>query len=386
LAFVFAWSGEAIASLPTQPIQSTLSSDDGAVAVARRKKRKKRKKKKKKKRGGAAVAPAPPEPPPEPPPADTGGESGAATEGDAKAKDADWGSSDWASPDWAGGGGGGSSSSDLLKEESGDTGSSDDKPVEEVKKDAKPSKSYRKKSGVAGAFVLFSPVYTGVNRSFSYSPAGNTSDNLRPYEASYVSMAGAKLEFYPGVLLGVPYLDKVGIRGGYRMALGLKSAARTEPGTEYGTNWNEIDADLAGRFAFGDAILTIGAGIGMLNFELDVPGSDPLSDQVQDLGYMFIRAGIDFRYSIDKLSILLGGAYRHVLSTGELGDSVFPDSSAMGFDASAGVAFQLLDFVEAFASFQFTQFMHSLEANATYDADGATDRYLGGQAGITLFF
>lgn len=265
LALVFAWSGEALANLPTQVGAPSLSSDSGAVKVARRKKkkRKKRKKRKRKKRGGGAVAPAePPAPPPEPPPADTGGESGAETAGDGKEGGADWGSSDWASPDWAGGGSGGSSSSssDLLKDDSdtGDGGS--DKPVEDVEKKVEPSKPYRKSKGVGGAFLLVSPVYAGVNRSFKYAPAGNTSDNLRPYEAKYVSMVGANLEFYPGVLLEISAIDWLGVRGGYRMALGLKSAARTDPNTEYSTNWNEIDGELTGRFVFGDAMLTVGAG------------------------------------------------------------------------------------------------------------------------------
>ncbi len=396
IAAVFAWPGEAPAALPTTPAQPEASvRADEPVQVARRKKRKKkrRKKKRRKKRGGTtAVAPAEPAPPPpEPPPEETGaGEAGAevdaAAAGDSN-ESADWGSSDWASPDWASEGGGATtnSSSEARLEETGSDGA-EAEPVEEVAQEVTPAEPYRKAKGVAGAFLLFSPVYSGVNRNFAYSPENGTSDNLRPYEASYVSMVGGRLEFYPGVLLGVSAIDVLGVRAGYRMALGLKSAARTQPDVEYGTSWNELDVDLAGRFVFGDAMVTAGAGFGMLNFNLDVPGSDPLSEQVHDLGYQYVRVGVDLRYNLGELGVLAGGAFRYVLGTGELGDSVFPDSSAIGFDANAGVAYQVLRFAELFASFQFTQFMHSLTANATYDADGATDRYLGGQAGVTLFF
>jgi hypothetical protein len=137
---------------------------------------------------------------------------------------------------------------------------------------------------------------------------------------------------------------------------------------------------------FGDFLVVASAGFGILAFELDVPASDPLAGEVHSLNYQFIRVGFDLRYAIGGLSLLGGGGFRYALGTGELSDTTFPDSSAIGFDGNLGVAYRLLSFTEVFLLFQYTQFMHSLQANATYVAESASDAYLGGQAGVTLLF
>ncbi|OGR07171.1 MAG: hypothetical protein A2341_03510 [Deltaproteobacteria bacterium RIFOXYB12_FULL_58_9] len=354
-----AFAGEAFASIGQTPDsgRAAVKSDEG-IAVARRKRRKK-KRPIPKTTEKPAVAPA----------EEGGGKPEA--EGTEKGKDANWGSSsEWASPEWA------SDKPDGEKKEGGE---------EAIVETVTPTpSSYKRVAGARGAFLLLSPSYTAAGRSFAYSKAAT--GNLRPYEALMVSLAGMSAEFYPGVMLEMGGLDILGIRAGYRQAIGLKSTPKTDEGTEFQTNWNEMDFGLTGRFHLGDLTLTAAVSYGMLNFDIDVPSGHELNEQVQSLGYNYVRIGLDARYSINQLSLLFGGGYRQVLGTGELGDDTFPGSSALGFDAHAGAAYQIVSFLEVSLVGNYTHFAHSLKSNDTYEAEGATDQFFGAEVGATVFF
>jgi opacity protein-like surface antigen len=140
------------------------------------------------------------------------------------------------------------------------------------------------------------------------------------------------------------------------------------------------------RVPLGDTLTTVALSYGMLGFVVSLPGSVAATGDVPELGYQYIRAGVDFRYAIGAASVLAGGAYRHILGTGELGEDVFPGSSAIGYDASLGLAYQLLDHVELQLAGKYSGFIHDLKSNDTYEASGATDVYLDVEVGLSLFF
>jgi hypothetical protein len=232
--------------------------------------------------------------------------------------------------------------------------------------------------------VVLNAGYTGAGRKFEVFD--NTTENVRPYEATFVSLVGAQAQAYPGALIGVPVLDGIGIRGAYRQAIGLASTTEANPEESYATTWNEMEAGVTFRLALGNSLWVAGASYGMLNFAVALPEDAEAADEAPALGYTFGRVSLDMRLALGSLSLLLGGGYRHVLSTGELGDVTFPGSSAMGYDVNGGLAYQIMDFAEIQVTGRYSAFVHSLVPNETHVASGATDTYWGARAGLVVFF
>jgi hypothetical protein len=259
--------------------------------------------------------------------------------------------------------------------------------VEAKESGSRSSRSSRRGSrrgGVAGATFVLNAGYTGAGRQFEV--LDNTTENVRPYEAAFVSLVGAQAEAYLLSLAGIPLLEGVGVRGGYRQAVGLASTTEANPEESYSTTWNEMEAGVTYRLALGNSLWVAGASYGMLNFAVALPEGAEAADEAPALGYTFGRLSLDMRLAIGSVSVLLGGGYRHVLSTGELGESTFPGSTAMGYDVNGGLAYQVTDFAEVRATGHYSAFVHSLVSNQTHAASGANDIYWGARAGLVVFF
>ncbi len=351
------------------PTSRSPAAQEAATAQDQQLARRKKTKKKPAKKPAVVAEPAKE---PEPPPAEK--PKTEATEAAAPATD--WGSPDWASPTGSTSTSSASSADRLL--------GSEPAKVEKIEEPSKTSR-YKRAAGLGGAALILRPGYTGAGRNYAY--ADPRTPNLRPYKAMFISMVGGSGELYPAVWAGLSIVDDIGLRGGYWQAIGLKSSTGGGD-TDYTTTFSAMDVGLTGRFHLGDSLLSLNVSYGTLTFDLAVPASDPLAEQVQNLAYGFLRAGLDFRLVLDRLAILAGGAYRHVLSTGPLGDDFFPSSSALGFDAHLGAAYELLGFLELYGRGNFVQFIHSFDPRdgAAYAADGATDLYWGAELGVAVFF
>jgi hypothetical protein len=295
------------------------------------------------------------------------------------------GSSNWGTPNWASGSGSKPTpaSAKLLETDNG-TGGTATAQADETEI----SKSARTKQGVGleGAFVLIRPGYALSGRRFSYS--GPKTDNLRPYRALGVSQVGIDLEAYPAAIPQIEVAENLGLHFDYRQAIGLKSSPKYNKSITLTTTWREMDVDLRYRLFFDPVLLHLFVGYSTLAFTFEIADGDPLAGQVPDLSYSFMRTGLELRVNAGPLAVLAGGAYRLVFGTGKLGDSYFPDSKTMGYDASVGAALPIVPHFEMVGLLYFTHFGHTLNpaAAASYLATSATDNFYGLRLGAQLDF
>ncbi|MBI5507441.1 MAG: hypothetical protein HY903_01690 [Deltaproteobacteria bacterium] len=325
-------------------------------------------------KGGAAAAPS------------AGDDEGTAAAEPVTPRGTNWGAADWGGG--SSGGGAGSSPSSGSSSSSISSGSSrllqNDKRQEVPEAAIASSKTPRRKRGtdVSDAFIVLRPVYTLSMRTFSY--ANRQTDNLRPYEAKLVSLLGAELEAYPAVVAAIPVVENIGVKVGYRQALGLKSSPKDNNTVKLTTTWKELDAALCYRLVLHPMLINVAVGYGSLAFTFNIPAGDPLAGQAPDLTYTFVRPSLDLRVTAGPVVILAGGGYRYVLGTGKLGKDYFPDGQASGFDGNLGVAYPIASRFEAYALGFYTRFTHALNpaSGATYVAKSATDAYYGGRLGV----
>lgn len=393
LVLVVFGTGDALASLPPTQARATqgVQSDDDTTLVARRKGRKKKRKKRRRGRRRMAAPAADSFEQSEPeaseeawaaaPSSQEGNVTPAAmnnapqadsTNGGGEAvAQAPQGSGGMGAPGWAPGWSGGNQQAAPEVKDSGEAAT-------------RSSKRSSRRGGVANAIIVLSGGYTGAGRKFEV--VDNTTENVRPYEATFVSLVGGQAELYPGSLTDVSLLQGLGVRGGYWQAIGLASTTEANPDETYSTTWNEIDVGVTYRVALGDTLWVLGASYGMLNFSVALPEGAPAAGEAPALGYRYGRAGLDLRWAIDSVAVLVGGGYRMVLGTGEFGDVTFPGSSAKGYDFGGGLSYQIMDNVEVQAKGKYSVFSHTLVSNDNYKASSAADTYWGGQAGLVLFY
>lgn len=365
LAFVLPDLGLAAIVAPSSDAGAQIKADDNWLAKSRKKKKKKKRKVKKSTSGDSKDAAGTTEEYEEEEEADTGNDAaGTAPAGSTEGTPA---SGEWGSPGWSGG-------ADAVNTDTSGSPSSTDSSTSRYKRD----------KGVPGAMLIARPLYSVMSRKLTYSEEG-----LRPYETSPVaSFAGVHLEFFPGVLAEMSGLDAIGLRLGYGMALGLKSAPKEDKTQSLSTAWNQVDFGLCGRLVFDDVLLVLGVDYGMLKFDLNLPTTGGLSADTANFNYKFVRLGLDVRFAIDDLALLAGGAYRLVLDTGPIKDVFFPKSSASGFDGYVGASYQVIEWLEAYFTVSYARFSHSFnpEATAIYKAKSGTDAYFGGNLGVNVFF
>ncbi len=212
-------------------------------------------------------------------------------------------------------------------------------------------------------------------------------DNVRGYRANAISMVGANAELYPGVLFGIDAIDWLGVGLRFATALGLSSQPRDDPSLTVRTAYWVMEGYLRPRLSFGPVTLAAVIGVGGTTFEFGVPEDSTLVISTPGVSYVYLRGGIEALVMIGPVSIFGGGSYVHNFSIGSLG-TFFPSNSTTGFSIRAGGAFQILDWLEVRAAFDYTQIHHEFEpeAGAFYQAQSATDQLYGGNFGVVLFY
>lgn len=206
---------------------------------------------------------------------------------------------------------------------------------------------------------------------------------LRPYTLSGAPAPVLSIYWYPGAHFSTGMAANFGLGVHAEYALGLSS--KDSQGREFSTSEMELEGAVRARLPLGDHEVALSAGAGIHNFGIDNAdgGVDP---DVPAVNYTFLRFGLEASVGIlDSLHLMLGGAYRPVLSAGEIMEPAwFTRGSAAAVDASVQIAWEFMPSLDLRIGGEMRRYFYSLnpEPGDPRVAGGATDQYFSGTIGI----
>jgi hypothetical protein len=207
---------------------------------------------------------------------------------------------------------------------------------------------------------------------------------------------------YPGALFATDALADVGLAVRYYQSVGGSIAVLGKP---FDISFSELDIGLRGRIHLGDSELGIGLGWGktqtvMADDNVTFTNNSTVKDPglFPDAVYTYLRAAVDGRYALTQQLSLTGGLGLRLPSVGtkdgQLGERRwFPRATASGMDAEIGAMYEVVPNLSVTADVDMRVYgltMHSTSGDVgapgspgvSSVAGGATDRYLGGFAGV----
>lgn len=201
--------------------------------------------------------------------------------------------------------------------------------------------------------------------------------NLRGYRVQAFPVLTASADL---TALADPAFGDLGIAGSLTSSVGLRS--RASGGEPLGTVFRRYEVGPRLRLSpwgEGATRLTLVTAWGGTQFEIDGPAGSGFPS----FSYAYARLGGEVRAPLGPVSLVAGGAYLPVVSSGELAGR-FRAQVARGVDGSLGAALSIGAAVEARALFSYAHFAHAMEPLPGQDhvAGGALDQYLG--AGVQL--
>lgn len=252
----------------------------------------------------------------------------------------------------------------------------------------KPSKRGKRKP----KFLLVDVGADVLTRKLEYTQVATA--NLRRYELQTpVGQPALGVKFFPLALVRDDLLAGLGVELGVAFAPWIQSrlASVTEP---FPTSMVRVDGgvrfDLAPIESFA---LTISPYVGVRSqsFTVSALSSGQRIDGLPNIAFVGLRAGVGLEVPIiaDRLSVFGRFGVIPVFGAGEiLSSSFFPNGSAFGLEANAGIGVGLLPFLSIRASFEFANYglTFNTQPTDTYVAAGASDLYLGGNASLRLAF
>jgi len=225
----------------------------------------------------------------------------------------------------------------------------------------------------AGRIQVAVGVSVGVGmRHFGYSdPVGYA---LAPYRLPVAPMTSFELEAYPAASSAVPFLRDLGLRGYVSRAFAFDSNTPQHVALE--TSWTRFGGELRERLIVPSAHrfeAGILAGMDASYFGIVARGNVPaLLPAARSVA---LRFGFDARLLVAwRLSLLLGGAYLAVTTSGEIYEH-FRRPRVGGLDSNAGFAVDLGSGLEARLTGRYTRYFSSFRPalGDPYVAGGALD-------------
>jgi hypothetical protein len=296
---------------------------------------------------------------------------------------------------------GGDSETETTAED-GTEAESGDAPAEKPAEDAVGTRT----TSLSEALVVgFGGLDFG-GRQFHYNQR-ITNANLRPYDLPQGPLlpvtpgAAVSIELYPLARMSLAasrwrVMRDVGITShlGYNFA-------KAEVGTvTLKTQWYSWGLNLRVRLHLGERgsspVVGLEGGVGQLVFAFK--DNPTVADILPGVDYHYVRVGADCRFPVKGLSIIVGAAYRHLLSrTGPTGTTIvaagsvgehFPRADIAGLDARVGGALPLARNLEARLMVNYIRTWASFHSRPddTYIAGGALEQIVNADLGIAAFF
>jgi len=251
-------------------------------------------------------------------------------------------------------------------------------PSEEKPKDEASPKRVRHQAG--SSIVAAEIGFEMGGRVFTYSDG--ISGNLRRYDVYGAPVLAAGVEVFPAAMTTVPVLRDLGITLGYGRAVGLSSA--TEGGEPVDTVYQRITAALKYRIPIerptGPVIGVLG-GVRWQTFNVAAPGA--LGEQVANVDYLAIRAGVDGWIPLGPVAAMLGFEWLEPLTTGEVYDR-FSGAKVHGITATAGLAARFESGLQIRLTGEYVRFFSDFDPvlGDPYVAGGALDQFFGVRLGL----
>ena len=241
---------------------------------------------------------------------------------------------------------------------------------------------------------LVAAVEAGVDllqRKLSYEgvPAGSSS--LLGYEANLIVSPSLRVEFYPVSLLTEGALAGLGLTADYAFSVGL-TTKDPSGGAEHSTSFTRLGAGLCWRLHLSPSsrfALVPSVSYQQWKFTVQPVNGVPIQG-LPDANLSGVRAAVNAEIPVgDAVSIPLGIGYVYWTTAKDLvGDGFFPSGSAYALEAEAGVSVALGGWLSlrVLAEYSGTHYSLDPDPSGTYQASGATDRYLGGKAMLRAEF
>jgi len=230
-----------------------------------------------------------------------------------------------------------------------------------------------------------------VQRKLSYEgvPAGSSS--LLGYEANLIVSPRLSVEFYPVSLLTEGALAGLGVTADYAFSVGL-TTQDPAGGAEHSTSFTRLGVGLCWRLhlaASSRFALIPSVSYQQWKFTVQPVNGVPIQG-LPNANLSGVRVAVNAEIPVgDAVSIPLGVGYVYWTTAKDLvGDGFFPSGSAYALEAEAGVSVALGGWLSlrVLAEYSGTQYSLDPDPSGTYQASGATDRYLGGKAMLRAEF
>ncbi len=235
----------------------------------------------------------------------------------------------------------------------------------------------------AGAEVL--------TRKLEYTQVATS--NLRRYDLPIYGQLAFGLEFYPLALIRDDLLAGLGVEFGIGLAPWLQSrlASITEP---FPTSTLRIDAGVRFNIAPIKSFpltFTPYLGVRAHSFTVGALPDGRRLDGLPNIAVVGLRVGLQVDIPVVPRWLNLFGRFGiiPIFGAGEIiSPAYFPNGSAFGLEANAGLGVRVLPFMQIRASFEFARYGLTFTTQPTdpYVAAGASDTYLGGKACMRFSF
>lgn len=230
-----------------------------------------------------------------------------------------------------------------------------------------------------------------LNRRLAWTQVATA--NLRSYDLALFGQPALGVQFYPLALMRDDLLAGLGVEVGFAFAPWLQSRLASAP-DGFPTSTMRFDGALRFRIIPSQSFplsITPYVGVRSQSFTVGALSDGRRLDGLPNIAFLGLRAGVALEVPIilERLSLFGRFGVIPVFSSGEiLSSAFFPNGSAFGFEANAGVGVGLTSFLQLRASFEFASYGLTFQTQATdaYVAAGASDRYLGGNASARFTF
>jgi hypothetical protein len=228
-------------------------------------------------------------------------------------------------------------------------------------------------------------------RKLSYEGVPSGASALRGFEANVIASPRFRLELYPAALLTEGFFAGIGLFADYGLSMGLKTKDPAS-GAEHSTRLTRLGGGLLWRLQLSSSsrfAIVPAVSYQQLKFTIEPLAGAPIAG-LPDSNLSGLKGGIGAEIPLgDAVSILLGAGYVKWTTAKDLvGGGFFPGGSAYALEAEAGfsVAFSGLLSLRILGEYSGTKYSLEPDLSGTYQATGATDRYLGGRAMLRAEF
>lgn len=217
--------------------------------------------------------------------------------------------------------------------------------------------------------------------------------NARKYDLPVTGSPAINVQFFPLALARTDALARIGLEGGFSYASWIVSRIGAN-GPTFPSQMMRVEGglrfDIVPSESFPIAISPF-VGIRMQNFTVSALKDGTRLDGVPNISYFSLRAGLGLEVPIvkDRFGVFGRFAVLPTFSNGEITSAnFFTAGSTFGIEAGGGISVGIVSFLQVRASFEYTRYALTFKSKDTdpFQAKGASDTYLGGNASLRFSF